>query len=531
MIKTLAVLISFIIVAFGQPAFSVLLSIFASCFGYALFWWVVIKEPSAKKRFWYGSLWFACVQAVQLSWLLSHPFSYIYGLYFFLSAMMGLEFGVLSMLVTQERIKKYLNLLGLAGLYTIFEWLRLFAFSGFSFNPIGLALAGTLSGMQSASLVGVFGLTFIVLLTNLLVLRFARTGHSLAVVTGVVLAPYLFGFAHLAWHEEGVKKSTFQNVLLVQTAFPIEESIPFQTFHEAIGYVENEWKEIIAVLAKHQKRSIDMIVLPEYVVPYGTYVAIFPYENIKTIFEDAFGASIALPKLNKPLAMDGNVTNAYLCQAIADIFNADVVVGLQDDQWINDEDRLSYSSAFYFWPGGQAGFRYEKRVLLPMAEYIPFEPCKKLAAKYGITGSFVCGTDAKVFSGCKAPFGLSVCYEEMFGDLMRESRQNGSEMLVNVTSDIWYPNSKLPKQHFDHARLRTVEAGVPLVRACNTGITSAVNSIGDIIAQTKEDEEWARQGLLVQVPLYHYKTIYASLGDLLIIGLSAFFSLFLLRKS
>lgn len=523
--------LSWFIVAWGQPAVSPILSILASCCGYALFFSLLLEIPQVKKRFWMGTLWFAAVQAVQLYWLLSHPYIYIYGLYLVLCSAIGMQFGLLSCWITQERLQYWRFLFAAAGFFTLMEWLRLFVFTGFSFNPVGLAMTGTLWGLQNAALFGVYGLTFFIILLNLMLVRFFYIKSSfrgaVALLT-VTIAPYLFGYFHVEWHRPELKKAasspeTVLNTLLVQTAFPIEETLPFASFEEAVRYVMGEWKEILMILEKNKERKLDLIVLPEYVVPYGTYMAVFPYEDIELLFLNIMGIKgDLLPKLQEPLALElkegkWHVTNAYICQAIADLFEADLIVGLQDDQWKSESERESYSSAFYFWPGGALGLRYEKRVLLPMAEYIPFEFCKKMAADYGITGSFHFGKEAKVFPGIKAPFGLSVCYEETFGDLMRESRIKGAELLVNVTSDIWYPNSRLPKQHFDHARLRTVEAGVPLVRACNTGITAALTSLGEVVAATDEKEEWVRQGLYAKVPLYHYQTLYARVGDLFII--------------
>jgi apolipoprotein N-acyltransferase len=546
-INSLKIIFSLIIVAFGLPAFSSFLSVLSTIFGFALFFSVLIEIPSAKKRFWYATIWFACVQAVQLYWLVSHPYSYIYGLYLFLSLGIGLQMGLIALFITPERMQRWSTIFGIAGLYTLLEWLRLFLFSGYSLNPIGLSMTSTLWGLQNASLVGVYGLTFFVLLINLMVLRFFLYARSIKFGVFLLLAclaPYLFGFVHVALHKPGVeeaKKSsdTMLNVLLVQTAFPVEENLQFSSFREAVLYVEEEWNQILKVIQGYLDHKVDLLVLPEYVVPYGTYMAVFPYADVEKKFEELFGSrgKLALPELKEPLAMEvkgpkGNswyVTNAYFCQALSELFQSDVVAGLQDDQWISEDEKQSYSSAFYFWPGGEAGFRYEKRVLLPMAEYIPFELCKKYAAKYGISGSFECGTEAKVFPGCKVPFGLSICYEETFGDMMRESRLKGSELLVNVTSDIWYPDSKLPQQHFDHARLRTVESGIPLVRACNTGITSVMDSLGEVIASTTEDEEWVRRGLFAQVPLYSYKTLYSSVGDLLIVLVSAIAVLFMFK--
>src|SRR5690606_27562937 len=93
---------------------------------------------------------------------------------------------------------------------------------------------------------------------------------------------------------------------------------------------------------------------------------------------------------------------------------------------------------------------------------------------------FTPGTKAQVIEHPKVKVGVCICYEETFGNLMRENKQLGASLLVNLTSDVWYPNSSLPWQHFDHARLRTVEMGLPLVRACNTSVTASLDSLGRV---------------------------------------------------
>lgn len=525
--------VSFLAVAFGQPAFSSVLSVFVSLFGYCLFWISLLDVPSAKKRFWVGMCWFSAVTGVQLFWLLSHPFAYAYALHLFLCIFIGMQFGILSVFITKERVGRLRGMLGIAGLYTLMEWGRLFLFSGFSFNPIGLSMTGTLWGLQGASLFGAYGLTFFVLTVNLLALSFflkKKILNGLSYST-VALAPYLFGYWNVQEHAPNA--NPVLNTLLVQTAFPIEENLSFASFSDALRYVEAEWDQVLGVLFQFYNQKTDLIVLPEYVVPYGAHLAIFPFKDVKQMFKRHFG-EITMPDLQEPLAVniDGEwrVGNAYICQAVANLFSADVIAGLSDSQWIDENTERHYNSAFYFWPDGQSAFRYEKRVLLPMGEYIPFEFCKQIAAGYGVGGSFECGKEAKVFPGSKAPFGLCICYEETYGNMMRENRLKGAELLVNVTSDVWYPHSKLPKQHFDHARLRTVETGIPLVRACNTGITAAVDSVGQVIGCTLEEDEWVRQGLFVKVPLSHYKTLYTFLGDYFVIGGSFLLSLFLFRK-
>ncbi len=107
---------------------------------------------------------------------------------------------------------------------------------------------------------------------------------------------------------------------------------------------------------------------------------------------------------------------------------------------------------------------------------------------------------------------------------MRYNKLKGANLLVNLTSDIWYPYSSLPQSHFDHARLRAVELGMPLARSCNTGITGAVDSFGRVLAvlgtNPQETHDLA-DSLQVQIPIFHYPTLYGLLGDKLIVALSS----------
>ena len=71
-------ILSFIVVAFGQPNLVSWLGLISAICGFALFFRLLLEISSAKKRFWLGTLWFSLIQMVQLFWSLGHPFFYIY---------------------------------------------------------------------------------------------------------------------------------------------------------------------------------------------------------------------------------------------------------------------------------------------------------------------------------------------------------------------------------------------------------------------------------------------------------------------
>ena len=115
-----------------------------------------------------------------------------------------------------------------------------------------------------------------------------------------------------------------------------------------------------------------------------------------------------------------------------------------------------------------------------------------------------------------------ICYEAIFpGHIDRAIRPG---WLVNVTNDAWFGLTSGPYQHFASARLRAVEAGVPLVRAANTGITAVVDAYGRVTARIDIMTTGVLDASLPRATAD--ATVYGKLGDraflvLLVFGLLA----------
>jgi apolipoprotein N-acyltransferase len=59
---------------------------------------------------------------------------------------------------------------------------------------------------------------------------------------------------------------------------------------------------------------------------------------------------------------------------------------------------------------------------------------------------------------------------------------NQANAILNITNDAWFGSTPGPYQHFQQARIRAVETGLPLIRDANSGISALVNSRGEVIA-------------------------------------------------
>jgi len=156
---------------------------------------------------------------------------------------------------------------------------------------------------------------------------------------------------------------------------------------------------------------------------------------------------------------------------------------------------------------------YRKRHLVPFGETIPMEPIvgwfirKVLAIPIASQASG--DRDQPLHDVAGQKVAIDICYEDAFG---AEIRQQAAEatLLVNVTNDAWYGRSLAAEQHNQIAAMRALETARPLLRATNTGITSAIGHDGREIARLP----WFARGMLeVEIAGREGSTPYVRWGD------------------
>ncbi|MFT5317273.1 MAG: apolipoprotein N-acyltransferase [Chlamydiales bacterium] len=543
--------LAFLFVALGQAVSVPIFAFIAASFAYVLFWESLSKVESKFMRAVWSGVWFTAVQMVQLSWMTATDYQgpYIYALLLILCLGMACQFAALTILFVGKGRLTLGQVFGGASFWVLMEWSRLFLLTGFLWNPSAMALTANHYSLQVASLLGIYGLSFWVIFTNLLVLRLWRGGLKISraiVCLLIIVLPYTFGWFHSRHHSQKMEESGKKmSVALVHTALTPDEKMPNPNQNNPYIQAFLQWQDILVLLKKYNLDNVEVIVFPESLVAFGAKNPFYPASVVQQTFQAILGKSFLekLPPLEEPFSVqvkdqNGNqiwqVSNAYWAQAISNCFGADLIVGLDDTDREGAGIRKSYNAAFHFSPNVKAYGRYEKQILIPGSEYIPFPWVASIAAKYGIQGSFDTGESAKVFlTSQKVPFGIAICSEEIYGHRMRENRLLGAELLISMHNDVWFPHSTLASQHFQHGLVRSVENGIPLIRSTNVGITGAVDSLGRVLLT--HGELWKEDVLLLSLPRYSYQTIYSKWGDIPIITFSfvnvlLFFSIRMFRK-
>ena len=234
---------------------------------------------------------------------------------------------------------------------------------------------------------------------------------------------------------------------------------------------------------------------------------------------EARGKLVVLPESALPVFAD-EVPEAVLQQflEVGGARDGDVLFGLftLDPPLPGDDGPRYYNSVVSL--GVSSPQLYRKHHLVPFGETIPAKP---------LVGWFINRVlaiplaDQTPGPANPAPFAVAgqrvavnICYEDAFGaELIARAR--AATILVNVTNDAWYGHSIAARQHNQIAAMRALETGRPMLRATNTGITSAIDHDGRVLAELP----WFTRGILeVELSGRQGDTLYVRWGDWFALG-------------
>jgi apolipoprotein N-acyltransferase len=360
----------------------------------------------------------------------------------------------------------------LAAAFGIVEWFRGFALTGFPWNAVGYGAMPTPLMMQSASVIGIFGVSalavFVFAAPALLGTRKGKAmGLGLAAL--LVLAHFAFGAWRLHGADaalaaaEGVKTT----VRLVQPV--IDQAQKLDNVNRAEIFEEH--LRLSALPPENGDKRPDIIVWPETSVPF-----------ILTENPDAL-ARIAEVLQDGQVLIAGAVRSENAGAGMAPRYYNSIYVIDSDGQIISAADKVH---------------------LVPFGEYVPYE---NLLKSMGVTDAIAMPggfTAAPTRSLLTLPGGALfyplVCYEAIFPTEIGADVERASALL-NVTNDGWFGATPGPYQHFQQARLRAVETGLFLIRGANTGISAVVDPFGRVISGLGYNQKGVIDATIGGVPL------------------------------
>jgi apolipoprotein N-acyltransferase len=122
---------------------------------------------------------------------------------------------------------------------------------------------------------------------------------------------------------------------------------------------------------------------------------------------------------------------------------------------------------------------------VPFGEYLPFSGLLEswgLRQFVQIPGGFDAGASRRLLTAPGLP-GIAplVCYEAVFPGAVSSALRGSAGLMLNVSNDGWFGETAGPHQHLAQARLRSIEEGLPMLRAANTGISAAIDPYGRIL--------------------------------------------------
>jgi len=174
--------------------------------------------------------------------------------------------------------------------------------------------------------------------------------------------------------------------------------------------------------------------------------------------------------------------------------------------------KATLNTASLFSPQGCLAGRHDKHRLVPFGEFLPWKRYLPPLPQLDLVMNYQPGAPPRPLDLGGTPVGVLICYESMVSHLPADLVAQGARFLVVPTNDAWFGETSAAAHHFDMAILRAVETGRPTIQAGNTGISGFVSATGEVLSETRLME----RGVLV-APLapVSQETLYTRLGDVL----------------
>lgn len=395
-----------------------------------------------------------------------------------LAAILSLYTGLFGAGVSYFRKRAIPDMVSAPLLWTAIEYAKSHLFTGFPWGNLAYSQYLNTYLVQIADVTGTFGITFFIVVINVIVYDVLRTRRLkdkviwAKIVGGMVLTVLVLGYGH---YRAGAVLDAFRgrpakDVLIVQGN--IDQSVKWDPTYQ------KETIDIYERLSRVASASrTDLIVWPETAAP-------FYFQDMDEKHRDVVGVAVR--------------SGSYL------------LLGSPSYRLRNGRE-LVQNSAFLVGPSGEIVGRYDKVHLVPYGEYVPLRSVFPFLGRLiADVGDFLPGRVFNLLAMGETKIGTLICYEAIFPEIADEYGRKGADVFVNITNDAWFGRTAAPWQHLSMVTLRSVENRKYTVRAANTGISAVIDPLGRIVARTDLFERTTLNG---RVYLGSDETFYTRRGD------------------
>jgi apolipoprotein N-acyltransferase len=338
--------------------------------------------------------------------------------------------------------------LAFTALWSAGEWIRGHVLSGFPWNLTGYVWTVTDAPLQAAAAVGIYGLSFLTVamasLPALALRRGIAAKHRWAALGAAALSIVALWIAGdvrlaLAQADESVEHVSLR---LVQPNVP--QHLKWQPDQR-----ETILERLLRLSGKAATREPALVLWPETAVP----GLIMDDEDLRRRIAKALPPGAVL--------VTGTVRREDVSSLRSRVFNSVVAMA----------------------GSGEIIGLYDKVRLVPFGEYVPLQDVLPFVKMTAGPIDFSPGEEATTLAVPGAPpLQPLICYESIFPG-NRPPPEDRPAWLLNLTNDAWFGDSAGPYQHFEMARVRAIESGLPLIRVANTGISAVVDAYGRVRAR------------------------------------------------
>ena len=467
---------------------------FLAWFGLIPFLYVLLKQQSYKSVFLISFLWGLIYNIIILYWLSMNIGTIkVIAIITMFFAVLIMSFNSVFTCLLWYRIKKYFpkyKLILFPVIWVSIEYIRSYGILGFPWISIANSQIDYLYLIQNAQIVGIYGISFWVVMINVLLysilLNNVNRMHIIYTLSAFIF-PWILGYyLYLNVFIPKIDESALK-LSLIQPNINLESK-------RDIDFKDSNLHNLIEVSNIEIEKGSKLIIWPESAAPFHR----LQFESQRQTIVDNMLVN------NNSYLLSGNIIRNS-----SGIYNSTI---LFNEYGIEDI--------------------YNKRQPVPLAEYVPFSSTFPHLKALNIGSSnFSKGKTDVIFNIDNISFTGMICFESIFPEINRRHVNKGADALVYLVNDGWYQTEPEPTQHARQSIYRAIENRRPVVRCANTGISMIVNERGEV-----QDEIGLNKSgtLSTSIMKNNYKTFYTRFGNvfaLILLAISGMFLFMTLKKN